>query len=193
MGETFLVMQGTTEELKASCSQSDQDGQWTCWRTLYIHAFFLLSWPHAFSLPPPDFIFSALSLCHTFPPNPKVGFFWVAFQLELHLIFSVLLGLSFINNKFTILGIHLDEFWQMYTPCNHQCNQDIEHSQQPWKSPSCPFAFNLHFYYQFHLLSFFPLIRILHKCNHTVCTLLYLISFTQPNDFGIYPCCFVYQ
>ena len=27
MGETLLVMEGTTEELKASCSQSDQDGQ----------------------------------------------------------------------------------------------------------------------------------------------------------------------
>lgn len=81
----------------------------------------------------------------------------------------------------------------MYTPCNQQCNQDIEHSQQSWKSPSRPFTFNPHFHYQFHLLSFFLLSRILHKCDHTVCTLLYLVSFTQPNDLGIFPCPYVYQ
>lgn len=32
----------------------------------------------------------------------------------------------------------------MYVPCNHQCNQDIEHSHQPWKGPSYPFAINPH-------------------------------------------------
>ena len=48
----------------------------------------------------------------------------------------------------------------MYTPCNQQCNQDIEHSQQSWKSPSRPFTFNPHFHYQFHLLSFFLLATI---------------------------------
>ena len=144
---------------------------------------FLVGLMHLFF--PPDFIFSALSLCHTFPLNPKVGFFFLScISVGIAFNFFSFTGVSFINNKCTILGIHLDEFWQMYIPCNHQCHQDIEQSQQPWKSSSCPFAFNFHFYYQFHLLSFFPLIRILHKCNHTVCTLLYLISFTQPNVLG---------
>ena len=50
----------------------------------------------------------------------------------------------------------------MYTPSNQQCNQDIEHSQQSWKSPSCPFTFNPHFHYQYQFpicYHFFPFLE----------------------------------
>lgn len=156
-----------------------------------LSAFMLscLSWPHALMLPP-KFYFQCL--CPSFPQTLKLVFL-SCILVGIAFNFFSFTGVPFIYNKCTILGIHLDEFWQMYTPCNHQCNQDIEHSQQPWKSPSCPFTFNPHFHCQFHLLSFFPLSRILRKCNHTVCTLLCLVFFTQPNNFGIFPCCYLYQ
>ena len=48
-GEAFLVMEGAVEELEASCSQDDHDGQRTCWWALWAHDFFL-TWPHAFVL-----------------------------------------------------------------------------------------------------------------------------------------------
>lgn len=76
----------------------------------------------------------------------------------------------------------------MCTLCDPQCSQDIGHSHQPLKGPSCPFAISPHLHPQPQRLSFCPLPRMSYKFNNTVHPLLCLASFIQHNGLEIYPC-----